>query len=368
MFVGPWGKKYDGFNEHVMRSAVSLSDAGETVQLIGRGPEVSDDPHFAAAVDLSRTRVASPHTVVCMTIFDPDVFRRALQLPPACNKVIYTVFERDKISVEEGEVLRRADQVWVACQDNAAALVEGGVPSAAVKVVPCPYREDDPLLGLRGRARKPGPPRFYHIGKHEPRKAQELIVAAFMRAFRPGEAELYLRCGRFKDDGVPLASVAALLAASPSSAENGWGRLTLDELFKSVVVLGRPLTEEGLLQLHAVGDVYVSLSRGEGFDMPAFDSKLAGKRLIYTETAARDFAGGDDVLVPRTGSMPTHPVYGWTDATYGRYDLDAASEAMVRTAAEVKSNARPVPLDMSRWSSPAVGRLMRSNLSELQHG
>lgn len=364
-FVGPWGKKYDGFNEHVRRCAVSLSRAGEEIELIGPEPEEVGDPHLSEAELLSRNRVTDTRAAVFMTVFDPQTFKKAMSLPLSCRRVFYTVFERDNLSSEDVEDLLRADQVWVACRDNAAALKTAGFPASKVKVVPCPYFEGDPLLSLRGSVRRPGPPRFYHIGKWEPRKAQDRIVASFMSAFRPGEAELYLRCGKFKEDSPPAAAVVRLLTGSASASKNGWDKLSIEDVFKSIVVVDRTLSEQELLQLHEKGDVYVSLSRGEGFDMPSFDSKLAGKRLVYTETAAKDFAGPDDIVVPRTGTVAAHPTYGWAGATYGDYRIEDACLALRRAAAEVNNNIAPKPLDLTSWTSTAVGDLMRRNLEEL---
>jgi len=383
--VGPWYRVADGFNEHVRRIAVALSRAGEHVHLqatniafLGDAPDegVSDEVQKLALTDASSFRVS-----IQMTVYDQDRIRAALHVPenvgyaPAVvrhlrkQRVIYTVFERDDLPPGDGYLLRQAGQVWVACKDNAAAVVRAGVPEHQVKVIPCPYLPDDPLLALRGRKRKPGPPRFYHIGKWEPRKAQDNIVRAFLMAFKPGEAQLYLRCNPMNVavDGYPLGPIAAIQRAldeAPIKA-NGWSGERPADLNAAIKVIDRPLPLPKLIELHSIGDVYVSLSRAEGFDMPAFDAKLAGNRLIYTETAARDFAAAPDHLVPRTGTVDAHPMYNWYGATYGDYDVAQAADAMRLAAADLFADYVPYERDLSDWSAPAVGQKMHRALKEI---
>src|SRR5262249_17074513 len=84
--------------------------------------------------------------------------------------------------------------------------------------------------------------------------------------------------------------------------------------------------------LHEACDVYLTLSHGEGFDMPAFDGKLAGNLMVYCPSGGpQDFAGEHDVLVPYSGELYCHPMYGWPDGSiYDDYSMGDAMSALRR--------------------------------------
>jgi glycosyltransferase involved in cell wall biosynthesis len=383
LWVGPWFRIADGFNEHVRRAALALSRAGASVHLratnitaLGEPPDegVSEEVCKLAEQDTGSYRYA-----VHQMVFNREGIRVALNVPENIGlpqvaiehlrkqRIVYTVFERDDIPAEDGIVLAQAGQVWVACQDNADAVLRAGVPRERVHVVPCPFMPDDPLLALQGRTRKPGVPRFYHVGKWEPRKEQRNILKAFLLAFRPGEAQLYLRSSpmRVQLADYPSSPTEALaqLLEEPAVQAMGWTTRDPVALAQAIKIIEVPLALPKLIELHGACDVYVSLSRAEGFDMPAFDAKLAGNRLIYTQTAARDFAGEADIMVPRTGTLDAHPVYNWIGATYGDYDIADAVAAMRASAEAVRAGA-PSPRDLSAWSLEQVGKKMHVLLTE----
>jgi len=287
-------------------------------------------------------------------------------------RVISTVFERLALPVGVVQALDHAAQIWTACKANADSLIASGIHPSKVRIAPVPFFNDDPLLGLRGRPRKPGPPRFYHIGKWEPRKSQDRIILAFLRAFKPVQAQLIVRSSPLRTPIVgypqgPLEAVAAALEDADVK-KNGW---TVATVKQAVEIITEPLSDAAIVQLHAFGDVYVTLSKGEGFDMPAFDAKLAGNMMIYTSSGGpQDFADEHDYSIKPSGLLPCHSFYGWEeDAKYLDFLVEDAVVAMCQTAREVVAGAKRERAGerefLYRFSAKHVGQKMLKNLQEL---
>jgi glycosyltransferase involved in cell wall biosynthesis len=382
-FTGPWSAEADGFNEHIRRSSRALYEAGCPVHLRSPGPHVM----YGAPKELDQklkpmlTASISRYSVaIHQTILSPAAIHALVMHPQLTpeelevfnrHKVIYTVFEKDYVHPDTIRAMNLVGQVWVACKLNAEVLASSGVSPEKIRVVPLPFFKDDPLLKLRNRTRKPGPVRFYHIGKWEPRKAQDKILEAFLLAFSPGQAQLCLRCSSFKEaiKDYPSGPVEAIrrLLRDPDVQANGW---TSENIGKGVEIIGEKLSNEGIVKLHEIGDVYVTLSRGEGFDMPSFDAKIAGNLVIHTPSGGPiDFCDTGDVLVPASGKIPCHPFYRWDpEARYVDFDIAAATYAFLYA----RDKARQLRLvedhslgPLEAFKSEVVGINMLKNLEDL---
>lgn len=247
-----------------------------------------------------------------------------------------------------------------------------------VAVVPIPHFADDPLLSFQGRKRRPGSTRFYHIGKWEPRKAHHELLGAFMLAFEPGEAKLYFktstkapdyakyekhpagRLDKMIERPVPYPSPEQSIhmwVEHPGVKAKGW---TVEAVNANIFFIRRRLSDAQIKQLHNTGDVYVSLSRGEGFDMPAYDAKIAGNRMVYTPSGGpQDFARKSDFQVPSSGLVPCHPFYRWDDAHYLDWDYTEAVYQLRQADAAVQSEASDPPLPVQLdFRSDRVGKHM----------
>lgn len=386
VYRGPWETYADGFSEHTRRSARALATAGIPVHLRSLSPKhrspVGDDKLIDVQyADLLNASIRSYAAQIHQTVV-PDgslvnlLMHRHYSVEQRrylnARKIIYTVWERATgVNPEDVKAFNLVGQAWVGCEASAQLLIGAGVSEEKVRVVPCPYFPGDPHLALAGRTRKPGPPCFYHIGKWEPRKEQRNILGAFLMAFQPGEAYLILKTNERSPffDGYPTGPEVALSEwlADDRVKKMGW---TEKNLNRGICLLNRFLTTEKMIELHAVGDVYVTLSRGEGMDMPAMDSKLAGNMMVYTPSGGpQAFASVEDIKVPSSGTVPCHPFYRWpSDATYLDYDMEAAVLAL-RAAAEVVKTRQPaLPeqcIDSTSFSAECVGRKMAGYVREL---
>lgn len=382
--VAPYENPVDGFAEHTRRLVEALATTTTPVQLMSTDPMGVLDRHPGTTVVLERMR---PHYE--RTIAEPVAEIHAVIPSPAAlhafvhhkywpkeylhalgrRRALYTVWERTNLPPWAVEPLRVMAQNWVGCQMSRTMLVQQGLDPDHVHVVPCPYRSDDPLLALDGRRRDPAArPRFLHVGKWEPRKEQRNILGAYLRAFRPGEALLLMKTSERAPayETYPRGPSEALASwlQDPIVLDQGW---TAQNVGADVRLVRRMLSRDELVRLYAASDVYVTLARGEGYDMPAFDAKLAGNLLVYTPSGGpQDYAGVYDELVPATGTVPTDPWYRWEPgAAYLDYDIDMAAAAMRRAADKVRQGCRLRGCDLSSYRLEEVGRTMQALLERL---
>lgn len=360
----PWEDPYAGFPEHGRRLASALAGAGVTTHLRSINASgqftFSRDPLANQArrdlekdlAPLLNATMSNTMARIVHTVGDPGtLFRLGAQEHPLFPRedwrkqqrvqIVSTVFERDHLRKDVVAALKNLGGLWVASTTDHALLSGYGLK---VWRVPMPIMPGDPHLALRYQKRLAGPPHFYHIGKWEPRKEQRNILLAFMLAFAPGEATLTMRTGSRGPQLPPGSTYPRGYQAAFGEIlemvrvkDRGWN---WDNVSASINVITKRLPADVLLQLHRQGDIYVTLSRGEGWDMPAFDAAISGNRLVYTPSGGpQDFAAPTDFAVPSCGKVPCDPLYGWgDDAHYMDYEIDDAVSAMQAAAIVVNSD------------------------------
>lgn len=403
-YQGPWDQVADGFHEHVRRQARALSLTGCPVHLTSMKALVhygvkagsEEEKVLLDYKDLIECSMGKAGVIVQQTVPSEGQLQRLTRFSQGAMlcltpedmarmygaRVMYTVWERSPAPPDDVAALNLLGQAWVGCQENRAMLIDSGVTPDKCRVVPLPYFHEDPLLALDGRPRTApkGVVRFYHIGKWEPRKDQNRIIGNWLREFRPGEAELFLKTSPFSSraenypDG-PLESVKRWMAEDPGVISNGWVFPATADRQTQARLLGQMglkiyemrLSLQQMRALHATCDVYVTLSHGEGFDMPAFDSKLAGNLMVYTPSGGpQDFAGEHDERVPELGRVGCHPLYRWREgSTYLDYSDCAAGTALRRAHESALTGRRARGRDLSPFSAASVGKLMLGYLREL---
>jgi len=268
-------------------------------------------------------------------------------------QAFHCVFERQHIEPLLARDLNLLSSVWAQCTANKEVLERCGVQN--VTLIHFPYFDDDPHLNL---AVPKECRRFYWIGRFEPRKAPGNLIRAFMRAFKPTEATLTLKLSmhvHHKKHETPEGVILRELVRT-DVIRNGWD---VHNWFRSIKLVHERLSREEMVGIHRENDVYVSASRGEGLDLPAFAAKLAGRSLVLTDSGGpRDFLNEGDRLIPSTGVVPASADYSWgEDATYADYVLDDLIAAMqeVRASRPVgsrmlnKFRAEHVAVAFKKW-------------------
>lgn len=379
---GPWETYADGFSEHVRRNARALALGGVPVALRSVLPKLRSPVGEELTIDrdyadlLTRTVGSVEAQIIQVVPTDGSLFAHVMHRYYSVQelafinsrKVLYCVWERFAgLQSDDLAALKTVGQVWVGCNATAEFLKNEGVPEDKVFVFGCPYLPSDPIRAARGPKRKSDRPTFYHLGKWEPRKEQRNILGAFLCAFRPGEARLLIKTSEKAPffDGYPpniQISLSDWLADDRVKA-NGW---SVTNVGKDVLAVTHRLSQDEVARLHHAGDCYVSLARGEGFDMPAFDAKLMGNLMLYTPSGGpQDFAHPEDVRVEPKGLVDAHPFYRWVPGSqYLDYEFEAAVEGYRKAAQKIRSGVS-ADQDLSSFSAEEIGAKMAAALRKL---
>lgn len=162
---------------------------------------------------------------------------------------------------------------------------------------------------------------FYTVGEFTRRKNLGALLKAFHLEFDPSEP-------------VQLAIKTSKPGLDPAACRAEVERVCLDvkralklhggrpQAYKSEVIITERLSEEGVLRLHAAGDVFVQPSHGEAWSIPAFDAMAMGRAPIVTACT-----GYLDYVSDETGWLVdcrAEPAFG-ADDTFG--DLFVGTES-----------------------------------------
>jgi hypothetical protein len=362
-WMSPWGWSSNGLCNVWRRQARALSDAGVLLRLsafwrFGGNP----DARAQAEAGYLTKVLATPKVRICgFPIEGEQPLANHILSTVRPKQIICSMMERDRIGPAAAAAANQVDW-WLTCQANVDAFVRSGVDRARLKIVPVPFFPDDPALKLVGRQREPGAPRYYHIGSMCFRKGQDELLLGFLRAFKPGEAQLVIKT-TISDPGYPnVFQLRTMHLADERVRANGWTAQNVNA--PHVELVHATWSEDRLMELHRWGDVYLSVSKGEGWDMPAFAAVLAGNLLIYTPSGGpQEFACESDLLVRQTGWETVHPFYQKhyffeKDSQWITYDTEHYVEQLQVSAGNLppKEHRR----DFTQFTAKVVGELMRS--------
>lgn len=380
-----WKNESDGMARHARNQVRALASTGLPVRLQSMGQRVILNEELAPEVKdlLYLEGISSSYTAISVKqfIFDtPDMLREAICPVGIRNSVnedavdrilrstiVYTSWERDVIHRQFVQELNKLGQVWVPCEANRKAFAISGVNPDRLKVVPYTFDPNDHAIAApRGFDSVPDGKRFYHIGKWEPRKNQHRLLGAFLLAFTPKDkASLFIKTSGF---GLPWANYPTYeesldyWLSDPRVVENSWDSDKLDRLVR---VVSDKVSSDDLNQIHKRNNIYVSSGLGEAWDLPAFDAKMAGNRLVYVGYGGPDdFAEEEDVKVSWDEMTDVHPGYLWEpNARWASVSVEALASAL-KQALPVEE--RLVPRDYCRrFSHHSVAQIMERNLREL---
>lgn len=389
LYQAGWEPLADGMARHAREQVRALSQAGFPVSLRSlpmRRMRLDDeiDPDVLRQVGYLRaTSIGHAPMAIRQAVIPSYAFLEALVCPAGgrlsgfeaersvyASTIVYTSWERTTVHPEIVEVLNRCAATWVPCRANRVAFHDAGVKN--VFVIPCPYDPNTNLASQipepRGLVSVPGGKRFYAIGKWEPRKNYHALIGAFLIGFKPTEqASLFLKTSEWGTwEGYPTVgeSVAHWLDAA-AVRDNGW---TEERFRQRVRIVTKSIPEEKIQKLHRDNNIYVTCSHGEAWDMPAFDARCAGNRLVFSGYGgAEDYAGNADTLIAQPGSVgfePVHPGYGWeADAEWLRVPVESIVIAM-RSATPPSKRLHPPEL-FGEYGVPKVGRMMRASIAQV---
>lgn len=188
--------------------------------------------------------------------------------------IAYTTWETHEAPAQlVTELVDRWDALWVPSSACRLAFLAGqsGCPGRNIAdmtfVVPHSFDASE-LVERRKRlpADAPDRYRFYYVGAWTQRKNPMGVIRAFVHAFTAGHAvELLVHSVG--------ASVDDILMAAASTG--------VDRAVMPVIKPRREaISDAAMRDLHARNDCFVTASRGEAWNLPAFDAMLAGNMVI----------------------------------------------------------------------------------------
>lgn len=210
------------------------------------------------------------------------------------DTIAYTTWEAfdcpDEVSLP---LHQNFDEVWTPSAASARALTVPRAGGFEARVVPHTYDATRTYATASPTRPRGAPFRFYWIGAWMPRKNPDGLIRAFCHAFRPtDEVELVLH-----SPGTDLLHLITSLAAT------GLERHELP----AILLHNDPLTDEEVHGMHARGDCFVSASRGEAWNLPAFEALLHGKHVIAPAgLGSDDFLSGTETQFVMIARAPAY--------------------------------------------------------------
>lgn len=206
---------------------------------------------------------------------------------PWTPDINYTMFEATRIPNEWAQAHHAADLVVVPTEHSRRAWVDSGVPESKLRLCPLGVRTDLfrpgvpplPIEDSRGRPVTTYGRRFLNVSAVGARKNLEGLMRVWLRATSAlDDAILVIKAGSHN------ANTRAHLDSAIRGAEAGAGkRLHQAAPIEFVNVM---LPDADMPRLFALGTHYVSLSFGEGWDLPMSQAAAAGLRLIAPRHSA----------------------------------------------------------------------------------
>jgi glycosyltransferase involved in cell wall biosynthesis len=164
------------------------------------------------------------------------------------------------------------DRVWTPSSIGADLMQ---VPGVITQVMPHCF--DERSLEERRRPRNPtyddGKFKFYYVGAWTCRKNPDGVIRAFTRAFMRTD---------------PVTLIVRSLYASEEAFAIAWHRTGLAKTSPHIIFSSKPATDAAIIALHRDADCFVTATRGEGWNLPAFEAVLAGRHVISPANLGSD--------------------------------------------------------------------------------
>lgn len=238
----------------------------------------------------------------------PDQFPR-ITGSGRCRIVGHSVFETDGLPAGWREALISMDEVWVATEYNRATFTAAGVPSWMLHKIPhsldaAPYQSGVGSLRLTD----PDVTSFLTICSGVDRRDLGLLFRSFLRAFAEADVALVVKTRDRLEDRAHVESELerACLAVGSFAAANA----------SQVKILAADLSHEEMVRLHRGADVYVSVERANGWDLPTMESMAAGRAAIgFDVGGSTEYAtDGTGLRLPVGDAVIDMP--GWDNPFY----------------------------------------------------
>jgi glycosyltransferase involved in cell wall biosynthesis len=335
-----------GLGESARRLVAALQTVGADVSA---GPILTDGGGQLPSHPVVERLLAQPRPE------EPDVnliIAAATDFPglriPAKRTVGYTFWETDRVHDKVAAGAATVDRLLVASHQNLQAFYSTGIRPWLVPLPALPPLEVAPLEIEEVTFV------FYGIASWQERKNPTGLLVSYLTSFGEDDEVLLILKVSNRDSVLAHREIARLHKA----LNLGYN--------PPVKILAGQWSDQQIASLHARGDCYVSLSRGEACGLPMLDALAWGNRVISTDW------GGQNEFLHGTGSamlVPYHMVPVVQDYHYlsghqrwAEPDLLEAS-ALMQTASCVRRRLRK-PEVSPMLSLESVGKTLMRALSD----
>lgn len=361
-----------GYGDAADRLVRALRGAGTRVELRGWSATASGAP--PAFLPFSRDELPGERAVPgapTIAHLVPEHYPLVRDTAPPGPFVAHTVWESDRLPHHWPDLLNATDLVIVPTEWNREVFAAGGVH---VPVAVVPHVATDPAPGDRGTGL--GIPDdhvvFYTIGRWDERKAVFRTVRAFLDAFTAA-------------DPVTLVVKTGLTIEMPPGSWGAQSRLAYTTAWQLASIVREhrnpphvqleveEWSQDRIDGLHHRGDCYLTLARGEGWGIGAFDATAYGNPVIATGWGGfLEYLTADDAYLVDHRLVPVHhhafasysPDQHWAEA-----DTQHAVELLRAVAADpdaARARARPARERVRRdYSGPTVAAQFATALSAI---
>lgn len=271
-----------GYGDAANEMCMAILSAGINLEIQTDGRELHKRfLPLAACVKANGDLTPDPDVVIIHTLpLDCAKVLESQRLRETCPKafcVAYTTWEGCGRALSLLEAMMPFDAVWVPSECNRRAFETFYAPGT-VHVVPHPY--DDALVPTR-RERDDDVMNdtytFSYVGAWNARKNVEGVVRAYSRAFAKGDdVMLEVHCHGAPPDVCRVAQAATGLSL---------------EQMPVIRFTNHRMTDEHMAFIRDAYQCFVTATRGEAWNIPAFNAMLAGQHII-----APGGQGSDDFL------------------------------------------------------------------------
>ncbi|MET4575795.1 hypothetical protein [Ottowia thiooxydans] len=324
----------------------------------------------ASLQDLAAIRAATSRPVEYSTVFaqtGPDQWPQFFE--SGKKNVGYTTWEADALPPHWKPWLDLADAICVPCQLNLRTFEKAHL-RPSIHVIPHIRRHawnDFTIAELEAMRASLGIPPdhfiFYSINTWDPRKNNIGLLQSYMQAFSAespvtlilktskegyGEAPFYSWQATSDIVSSAMANITSVTGGTPAQ----------------ICLLPFELSGRGIDMLHALGDCYVSASRGEGWGMGMFDAATRATPVLATGWGGQlDYLGSDwPGAIPF--NMHTVPVWPpsaplfWPPQRWAEPDSEGMVKAWKNALADAKYHraaAQTIAAEIAnRFAEPVI--------------
>lgn len=225
------------------------------------------------------------------------------------KQIGYCTWESSLVPANWIDQINLCDELWVPSKFNQTSFARSGV-TIPIQVFPhiffdqqLPQRNTIELQDFRGRTIPNDVFTFYCIAEYTDRKGIDDLLDCYRRfhnKYKMNQLVLKLHHKNYSDQNI----------AYVENAIKPYG--------DSVYLISKNVSNKELLEIHSLGDCYVSLHKGEGFGLSLYDAVNYGKKIIAT-----NYGGPVDYLTDGHQKIPYHMAGEWAYP-----DLGKAAESM----------------------------------------